>query len=86
MELLREELIDEEELAMARNFAIGTILGDLDGPFQVASRWKNLLLNGLTEKYFYEGIRIVKSITPEELRELARKYLNPEAFYELVVV
>jgi predicted Zn-dependent peptidase len=86
MELLREELIDEEELAMARNFAIGTILGDLDGPFQVASRWKNLLLNGLTEKYFYEGIRIVKSITPDELRELAKKYLEPDAFFELVVV
>jgi len=86
MELLREELIDEEELAMARNFAIGTILGDLDGPFQVASRWKNLILNGLNEQYFYEGIRIVKSITPEELRELARKYLDPAAFFELVVV
>jgi predicted Zn-dependent peptidase len=86
MEVLREELIDEEELAMARNFAIGTILGDLDGPFQVASRWKNLLLNGLNEKYFYEGIRIVKNITPEELREMARKYLDPAAFFELVVV
>jgi zinc protease len=86
MELLREEPIDEEELAMARNFAIGTILGDLDGPFQVAGRWKNLLLNGLNEKYFYEGIRIVKSITPEELQELAKKYLDPAAFYELVVI
>ena len=86
MELLREELIDEEELQMARNFAIGTILGDLDGPFQVASRWKNILLNGLDEKYFNEGVRIIKTIGPEELRELARKYLNPEAFFELVVV
>ncbi len=86
MELMREEPIDEEELAMARNFAIGTILGDLDGPFHVASRWKNLLLNGLDEKYFYEGIRIVKSITPEELQELANKYLDPAAFFELVVV
>jgi len=86
MELLREELIDEEELQMARNFAIGTILGDLDGPFQVASRWKNILLNGLDEKYFNEGVRIIKTIGPEELRELARKYLDPEAFFELVVV
>ena len=86
MELLREEPVDEEELAMARNFTIGTILGDLDGPFQVASRWKNLLLNGLDERYFYESIRIVKTITPEELQELAKKYLDPAAFYELVVI
>ncbi|HEY4109219.1 pitrilysin family protein [Puia sp.] len=86
MDLLREELIDEEELQMARNFAIGTILGDLDGPFHVASRWKNILLNGLDGQYFEEGVRIIKTIGPEELRELARKYLRPEDFFELVVV
>jgi len=86
MQLLREEPIDEEELAMARNFTIGTILGDLDGPFQVASRWKNLILNDLDERYFYEGIRIVKTITAEELQELANRYLAPAAFFELVVI
>ena len=86
MNLLREELIDDEELQMARNFAIGTVLGDLDGPFHVAGRWKSILLNGLDENYFQEGIRIVKTITPEELRELAVKYLDPAAFFELVVV
>ena len=86
MELLRTELIDEEELQMARNFTIGTILGDLDGPFHVAGRWKNILLNGLDGDYFKEGVRIIKTITPEELRTMAVKYLVPEAFYELVVV
>ena len=86
MELLREEPIEAEELQMARNYTIGTILGDLDGPFHVASRWKNILLNGLDGNYFYEGIRIVKTITPEELQELAIKYLDPAAFFELVVV
>ena len=86
MNLLREELIDDEELQMARNFAIGTVLGDLDGPFHVASRWKSILLNGLDENYFREGIRIVKTITPEALRELAVKWLDPAEFFELVVV
>ncbi|MBS1665001.1 MAG: insulinase family protein, partial [Bacteroidetes bacterium] len=86
MRLLQEEPIDEEELQMARNFAIGTVLGDLDGPFHVASRWKNIILNGLDEKYFEKGIEIVKTITPEELQDLAKKYLDPAAFFELVVV
>ena len=86
MDLLRSELIEEEELQMARNFTIGTILGDLDGPFHVAGRWKNILLNGLDGNYFEEGVRIIKTITPEELRGLAVKYLVPETFYELVVV
>lgn len=86
MNLLREELIGEEELQMARNFTIGTILGDLDGPFHVAGRWKNILLNGLDGNYFDTGVHIIKTITPEELREMAVKYLDPAAFYELVVV
>jgi len=32
MKLLREDLVDEEELLLVRNYLIGTILGDLDGP------------------------------------------------------
>ncbi|HTS44652.1 MAG TPA: pitrilysin family protein [Puia sp.] len=86
MKRLREEPIPEEELQTSRNFMIGTILGDLDGPFQVAGRWKNIILNTLDENYFYSGINIIKTITPGELQTLANKYLQPEAFYELVVV
>ena len=83
---LREEKIDEEELLMTRNYMIGTILGDLDGPFQVAGRWKNLILNDLDENYFYSGIETIKSVSATELQELANKYLKQEEFYELVVV
>jgi zinc protease len=84
--LLREELVDEEELMLVRNYMMGTILGDLDGPFQIISRWKNLILNGLDENYFYSSIETIRNISAEELRELAQKYLDPESFYELVVV
>jgi zinc protease len=86
MKLLREELVDEEELLLVRNYLIGTILGDLDGPFQIMGRWKNLILNNLDDKYFYDSVNTIKNISAEELRELAKKYLNPEAFYELVVI
>ncbi|HEX2684356.1 MAG TPA: pitrilysin family protein [Ferruginibacter sp.] len=86
MKLLREDLVDEEELLLVRNFLIGTILGDLDGPFHIMSRWKNLILNDLTDDYFYRSIQTIKNISAEELRELAKKYLNPEQFYELVVI
>jgi len=86
MRQLCEEPVDEAELQIVRNFAIGTVLGDLDGPFHVASRWKNILLNGLDGNYFREGIRTVKTITPAQLQEMAVKYLDPAAWYELVVV
>lgn len=86
MKDLREELVDEEELQLVKNYLIGTILGDLDGPFHIIGRWKNLILNGLDEQYFYKSVNIIKNISAKELQELANKYLLPERFYELVVV
>jgi zinc protease len=85
MKRLRDEPVEEDELHMVRSHLIGSILGDLDGPFQVAGRWKNILLNHLDERYFYQGVEIIKTIGAEELRELAQRYLRPEDFYELVV-
>ena len=86
MKLLREEIVDEEELLLVRNYMMGGILGDLDGPFQIMGRWKNIILNNLTEQYFYDSIHTIKTISAEELQFLAQKYLQPEEFYELVVV
>lgn len=86
MQLLREELVDDEELLLVRNYMMGGLLGDLDGPFQIIARWKNIILNGLDQDYFYRSINTIKSVTAGELRELAQQYLKPEDFYELVVV
>jgi len=86
MEILRNELVDDEELDLVKNFMMGSLLGDLDGPFQIIARWKNYILNNLDDQYFYSGIQAIKSVTPEELQALAQKYLNPDEFYELVVV
>ena len=86
MEELRNELVDDEELFLVKNFMMGSILGDLDGPFQILSRWKNIILNGLDENYFYNSINTIRSITAKEIQQLAQKYLQPQDFYELVVV
>jgi predicted Zn-dependent peptidase len=86
MKILREELIDQEELLLVRNYMIGSILGDLDGPFQIIGRWKNIILNGLSEQYFYDSIKTIKTISADELKNLAQKYLQAEDFFELVVI
>jgi predicted Zn-dependent peptidase len=86
MKLLQTELIDEDELHLVRNYMIGGLLGDLDGPFQIIARWKSYILNNLNEDYFYNSIKTIKTISAEELQELAKKYLNADEFYELVVI
>ncbi len=83
---LQSEPVGAEELMLVKNYMLGSILGDLDGPFHMISRWKNIILNGVDASYFDESIRVIKSISPEELQQLAVQYLQPEKFYELVVV
>ena len=40
----------------------------------------------LTEKYFYDSIETIRTVSADRLQELANKYLNPGEFYELIVV
>lgn len=86
MEILRNELINDEELLLVRNYMMGAILGDLDGPFHIINRWKNIILNHLDESYFYRQIDTIRNVSAKELQELANKYLVAGDFYELVVV
>lgn len=84
--LLQDNLVDEEELSLVKNYMIGSILSSLDGPFSIISRWKGYILNGMDENTFQRNIAVVKSITSEELLELANKYLKEEDFYQLTVI
>jgi predicted Zn-dependent peptidase len=83
---LRNKPVEDEELLLVRNYMMGSILGDLDGPFHIINRWKNIILNGVTEDYFYRQIDTIRNSTAQELQELANKYLLEDRFYELVVV
>ena len=86
MKILRDEIVDADELLLVKNYMLGSILGDLDGPFHIINRWKNIILHGLPKDYFDTQIQTIKDVSAEELHSLANKYLQPESFYELVVV
>lgn len=85
MDILKNELIDDEELQLVQNFMMGQLLSDLDGPFQLINRWKTYSLHNVSKQYFYDYVKTIKTITPNRIQELAKKYLNKEDFYELVV-
>lgn len=86
MDLMREELVDDEELLLVKNYMMGANLGDLDGPFHIINRWKHLILNNLDEDYFYDSMNSIKNISAEQVRDLSIRYLVPEEFFELVVI
>ncbi len=86
MKKLREVPIDEEELSLVKNYMMGLNLGNLDGPFKVIARWKDLVLHGLDAGNYYDYIDTIKNVSADELQELSNKYLLPQEFFELIVV
>ncbi len=86
MERICREPIPEEELLLVKNYLLGNLLGDLDGPFSILRRWRTLILNGMTEADFNRHVQIYKTISTDELQALAQKYFDRERFYEVVVV
>lgn len=85
LERLKNERISDEEMLLVKNYMLGSILGDLDGPFQIIAKWKNIILNGLDETFFYNSIKAIKEATPAEMQALAKKYFKKKDFFELIV-
>jgi predicted Zn-dependent peptidase len=85
LKTLREELIDDEELQTAKNYLLGSFLRSIDSPFSLADRYKILLDYNLEYSYYYEFIEIVKNTKAEEIRSLAKEYLQEADLYEIIV-
>lgn len=86
MDLLCSQKVDEEELLLVKNYLLGNILGDLDGPFSIMQRWRSLILNGFTIERFNENINTYKNISADALLKLAQQYFDKKDFLEIVVV
>ncbi|MBK8562580.1 MAG: insulinase family protein [Saprospiraceae bacterium] len=85
MEKLQQDLVDDDEMAMVKNYLLGTLLTNLDGPFNIAEVVKTFVSEGLELKAFEELAAAIKNITAEEVRELARKYFSKKDMWEVVV-
>lgn len=82
--LLKEELVSDEELGLVRNYMLGSMLGSLENAFSHADKFKNIYFSGLDYAYYDNYIHTVKTITSEELKVLANRYLNTDAFVKVV--
>ena len=85
LKLLREELIDEQELETVRNYTLGHFLRSVDGPFALADKFKSIWEFGLDYDFFDRYFKAVKEVTVHELRDLANRYLNEKDLITCVV-
>jgi len=85
MERLRTEKVDYEELSLVVNYLVGEMLRMLDGPFSIVDSILDLYQAGLPLDFFSHHLEKVIGITADELQELAKKYLDPADYSEIVV-
>jgi zinc protease len=85
IELLKTDLIPDEELSLVRNYMLGSLLGSLENVFSHADKFKNLYFSGLDYEYYDRYTAVVKSITADELLKLANQYLDFGSFYKVIV-
>lgn len=78
---LRQEPVEEQELAMVRSYLMGSYLSMLDGPFNTAELVKTLVTEELPLSFFTELVRKTKQVSAAELQELAIRYLHSEDFW-----
>lgn len=86
LDKLKKEPVPEDELYLVRNQMMGGLLSRLDGPFEIIARWKSYILNNLDAKYFYDSVETIKTVSADDLQELANTYFTPDSFYELTVI
>ena len=85
IERMRHELLDDEELQMVKNMMIGEILRILDGSFGIADVTIENIMCGMDNRAMEQSVERILSITAEQIRELAERYLRREDLVEVVV-
>ena len=81
---LREDLVDAHEMETVRNYILGNFLRSVDGPFSLADKFKSIWEFGLDYSFFDNYFSAIKTVTPQELRDLANQYLREEDLIECV--
>ncbi len=85
MELLSAEKVSEQELTVVKNYVYGSYLRYFDGPFSLADRFLKSLELDLEFTLYKKELDEMMHVTPAEILETARKYLNFDQMKILVV-
>ena len=86
MDKLRQERIPAGELDMVRAYLLGGLIMDLDGPLAISSRYRSAIVK---DYHAVDHLRrldeTIRTITAEEIRDLAGRYLDPAGDWEVVL-
>ncbi|WP_291721005.1 M16 family metallopeptidase [Bernardetia sp.] len=75
IELLKNELVSEDELDNVKNYMSGNFLGSLSTAFAVMDKIQDVHLYGLDENHYNNYVLNLRKVTPKDIQKVAQKYL-----------
>ena len=84
MDRLCNDLAPQEELNMLKSYMLGDFCRAYEGPFSLSEAWIYVQTADLDDEFFVRQVDSIRSITPEEIRDLAQRYLCKEKLIEVV--
>ena len=84
MDRLCNDLVPQEELDMLKSYMLGDFCRSYEGPFSLSEAWIYVQTADLDDEFFVRQVDSIRSITPEEIRDLAQRYLCKEKLIEVV--
>jgi zinc protease len=83
--ILQNVCVGKEEMNVVRNYMSGEMVRMFDGPFALAESFKAAWEFGLDNTYYYSLYEKIKTITPDEIIQLAKTYYNIDELYQVTV-
>jgi predicted Zn-dependent peptidase len=85
IKLLQTDLVPDTELALVKNYLMGSFIGELTQAFDIAEKVKIIQLENLNKHFYDEFQDQILTCKAQELRDLANQYLNLDEMTEVIV-
>lgn len=82
--ILQTEPVLPDELETVQNYMAGEFVGSLNTPFEIADRYKVVLLDNMPADFLTTYIQKVRAVTPDDIMEMATGYLSTNSLLEVI--
>lgn len=83
--ILRETQASEEEIALVKNYILGSILGSVESVFSHADKFKAVYFYGLDLSYYTRYSKIIRNMTAANVQRIANMYFDYDNLLKIVV-
>ena len=83
IKLLMKKPVPADEMEVVGNYMAGELVRTFNGPMAIAESFRSAWEFGLDMSYFSKMMHTIRTITPEEVLQLANTYYNIEDLYEI---